>query len=94
MVNFDYFGPNLPKNGFWERNFENLSPDLESAPPRYHVCHFQAERTTLTFLAQICPKTDFEAELSKIYNRGINILALFENLVQVQIITSKTTQDI
>ena len=28
------FGPNLPKNGFWSRNFKNLSPDSKSALPR------------------------------------------------------------
>ena len=28
--NFDFFGPNLHKNGFWDRN---LSPDSESTPP-------------------------------------------------------------
>ena len=35
---FDFFDPNLPKNGFWGQNFEKLSPDTESAPPKYHVC--------------------------------------------------------
>ena len=34
---FDFFGTNLPKNKFWGQNFENLSLDLESAPPIYHV---------------------------------------------------------
>ena len=34
--NFDFFGPNLPQNEFWGRNFEILSPDLESAAPIYH----------------------------------------------------------
>ena len=34
--NFDFFGPNLPQNEFWGRNFEVLSPDLESAAPIYH----------------------------------------------------------
>ena len=38
--NFDFFGSNLTKNGFWGRNFKNLSHDLESAPPRYHACQF------------------------------------------------------
>ena len=38
MGNFYFFGPNLPKNGFWGRNFKNLSAALESAPPRDHVC--------------------------------------------------------
>ena len=28
--NFDFLGPNLPKNGFWGRNFKNLSLDSES----------------------------------------------------------------
>ena len=31
---FYFFDPNLPKNGFWDRNFEKLSPDAESPPPR------------------------------------------------------------
>ena len=38
--NFDFLGPNLPKNEFWGRNFKNLSLDSESAPPIYHVCLF------------------------------------------------------
>ena len=32
--------PTLLINGFWGRNFENLSPDSESAPPKHHVCQF------------------------------------------------------
>ena len=47
--NFDFFGPNLPKNGFLGRNFKNLSPDLESACPRYHACQFSGKWTTLNF---------------------------------------------
>ena len=31
--NFEFLGPNLPKNEFWGQNFKNLSLDLESAPP-------------------------------------------------------------
>ena len=31
---FYFFDPTLPKNGFWDRNFEKLSPDAESPPPR------------------------------------------------------------
>ena len=38
--NFDFLHPNLPNNGFWGLNFKYLSADLESAPPRYHVCQF------------------------------------------------------
>ena len=36
--NFEFLGPNLPKNGFWSRNFKDLSLDLESTPPLYYVC--------------------------------------------------------
>ena len=38
--NVDFLGPNLPKNGFWGRNFKNLSLDSESTPPIYHVSIF------------------------------------------------------
>ena len=47
--NFDFFGRNLPKNGFWDRNFKTLSPDLESAPPRYHVCQFSVKTDNFDF---------------------------------------------
>ena len=36
--NFNFFGPNLPKNGFLDQNFKNLNADLESAPLIYHMC--------------------------------------------------------
>ena len=36
MDKFDFFDPNLPKNGVWSLNFENISTDAESAFPRYH----------------------------------------------------------
>ena len=41
--NFDFSGRNLPENGFWVRNFKNVSPDFESTPPRYHVCQLLVE---------------------------------------------------
>ena len=41
--NFDVFGPNLHKNQFSSPNFKNLSPDLESAPPRYHACQLSVK---------------------------------------------------
>ena len=47
--NFDFFGPNLPKNGFWGWNFKNLSLDLESAPPRYHECQFSVKMENFKF---------------------------------------------
>ena len=34
---FDFFGPNLPENGFWDQNFKNLSLDSESVSLRYYV---------------------------------------------------------
>ena len=41
--NFDFFNPNLPKNGFWGRNFKNLSADSGLLPPRDHVCQFSVK---------------------------------------------------
>ena len=50
MNNFNFFRPDLLKNGLWGRNFESLSPDLESAPPRYHVCQFPGKTHNFEFL--------------------------------------------
>ena len=47
--NFDFLGPNLPKNGFLGWNFKNLSLDLESAPPRYHVSQFSVKMDNFEF---------------------------------------------
>ena len=41
--NSDFFEPNLPKNGFWGRNFKNLSVDSRSASPRDHVFQFSVK---------------------------------------------------
>ena len=41
--NFEFLDPNLPKNGFWGRNFKNLSLDLEAAAPIYRVCPFSVK---------------------------------------------------
>ena len=41
--NFDFLGPNLPKNEFWSWNFKNLSLDSEATPPRYHVSQFSVK---------------------------------------------------
>ena len=43
MDNFEFLDPNLPKNGFWGRNFKNLSLDLEPTPPKYHMCQFSVK---------------------------------------------------
>ena len=47
-----FFGPNLPKNGFWDWNFKNLNADLESACPRYHVCQFLRKTNKFEFSTQ------------------------------------------
>ena len=57
--NFDFFGPNLSKNGFWGQNFENLSPDVESAPPRYHVRQFSDKTDNFNFFGPNLPKKGF-----------------------------------
>ena len=33
MDDFEFLGPNLPKNGFWDRNFKNRRLDSKSTPP-------------------------------------------------------------
>ena len=45
MDNFDFFGPNFPKNEFWDRNFKNLIPDSESAL----VCQCSVEMDNFQF---------------------------------------------
>ena len=67
--NFDFFGPNLPKNGLCGRNFENLSPELESAPPRYHVCQFSGKTDNFDFFGPNLPKKGF-------WGRNFEILSL------------------
>ena len=47
--NFEFLGPNLPKNGFWGRDFKNLSLDSQSAPPRYHVRQFSVKMEDCEF---------------------------------------------
>ena len=47
--NFEFVGPNLPKNGFWGRNFKNLSLDSESTPPIYHVFQFSVKMDSFYF---------------------------------------------
>ena len=49
--NFEFFDLNLPKNGFWDWNLENLSLDPGSAPPRYHEHQLSVKKTTLNSLA-------------------------------------------
>ena len=66
MDNFEFLGPNFPKNGFWGQNFKNLSLDSESASLRYCVYQFSDKTDNFDFLAQICPKMDFGVEILKV----------------------------
>ena len=59
MDNFEFLGPNLPKNGFWGQNFKNLSLDLESASLRYYVHQFSDKTDNFEFLGPNLPKNGF-----------------------------------
>ena len=48
--NFDFFGPNLSKNGFWGSNFKKLSADSESTPPSSRMCQFSVKTDNFQFL--------------------------------------------
>ena len=50
MDNFEFLGQNLPKNGFWSRNFKNLSLDSESGSLRYYVRQFSDKTDNIEFL--------------------------------------------
>ena len=53
-----FFGPDFPKNGFWGQNFENLTPDSDSALPRYHLCQFSGKTDYFDFSPNF-PKSGF-----------------------------------
>ena len=57
--NFEFLGPNLSKNGFWSRNFKNLSLDSESASLRYYVYQFWNKTDYFEFLGPNLPKNGF-----------------------------------
>ena len=46
---FNFFGLNLPKNILLGENIKNLSLDLESAPPRYHIGQFSNKTDNFEF---------------------------------------------
>ena len=69
---FDFFSPNLPKNGLRVSNSENYCRN-KNQHPRYTMrTNFQSKRTTLNFSAQICPEKDLGLETEK-SNVGIRI---------------------
>ena len=47
---FDIFKLKFAQNGFWGWNFEDLTPDSESASPRYHMRHFSDKLDNFKFL--------------------------------------------
>ena len=67
--NFEFLGPNLPKNGFWSQNFKNLTLDLESASLRYYVYQFSDKTENFEFLGPNLPETGF-------YGRNFKNLSL------------------
>ena len=78
--NFDFFGPNLPKNGFWGQNFENLCPGSESAPPRYHVCQVSSKTNNFDFFTPNLPKNEFWGQNIKILSPDL------ESAAQIQLV--------
>ena len=59
MDNFEFLGPNLPKNRFWGRNFKNLRLNLESASLRSYVHQFSDKMVNFKFLGSNLPKNGF-----------------------------------
>ena len=68
--NFEFWGPNLPKNDFRGRNFKNLSLDLESASLRHYVHQFSDKTDNFEFSDPNLPrhfqKSGFGTNTSKI----------------------------
>ena len=57
-----FFGSNLPKNGFWGRNFKNLTGDLESALAKYHACQFSGKIDNFDIFDPSLPKNKFRGQ--------------------------------
>ena len=57
--NSEFLDPNLPKNGFLDQNFKNLSLDSESASLRYYVYQFSDKTNNFEFLDPNLPKNGF-----------------------------------
>ena len=75
LDNFEFFDPNLPKNGFRFWNSKNYYWKKNQKPWDNICTNFQVRQTTLTFLAQICPKRKLGFEIQK-NNVGIRISML------------------
>ena len=78
--NFDFFCPNLLKNGFLDFNFKNLSASSESASPRYNVCQFSGKTDNFEF---------FHLNLGKLpnymwYTASNNVESVAKNSVEAE----------
>ena len=81
MDNFEFLGPNMSKNGFWSRNFKNLSLDLELASLRYFKHQFSDKTDNFEFLGPNLPKL-----LKYVQYFGLNILeGVEESWVEAEI---------
>ena len=74
--NFDFFGPNLPKNGFWDQNFKNLGLDSESASLGYYVYQFSDITDNFEFLDPKLPKNGFWGRNFKNLNLDVESASL------------------
>ena len=59
------FRPKFAENEFWGQNFKNLSPDLESVPPRYSVFQFSGKIDSIDFFGPNLPKNKLGVGNSK-----------------------------
>ena len=59
MDNFEFLGPDFPKNRFWGQNFKNLSLDSESASLRHYVYQCLDKTDNFEFLGPNLPKNEF-----------------------------------
>ena len=59
MDNFEFLGPNLPKNKFWGQNFKNPSLDSESASLTYYDYQFLDKTDNFDFFGPNLPKNGF-----------------------------------
>ena len=71
MNNFNFFDENLPKNGFWGRNFKIVSPDSESASLKYYAHQFSGKTINFEFLDPNFRKNGFWGRDYKNWNLNL-----------------------
>ena len=70
--NFQFFGPNMPKNGFRVANSANYYRNKNQHPQYTMYANFHSKWRTLNFSAQICAEKNLGLETEK-RNVGIRI---------------------